>query len=116
MTDSPNSSIIALTKELLWISEKLQDKQLEEALTYVVKMAEKPDIPVSAVVPTIVKLSALSARFSFAATYYKTYGNTGTGEAGKEGRYKKDMYYTAADAIPRLVDALKYVVRVNEIR
>ena len=108
-------SVIELTKELLWISEELEDPDLEEALRYVVRMIQKPDVPVGAVVPTIVRLSALSAKFSFAAKYYKTYGHTGTGEKGKEGRYKKDMYYTAAEAIPRLVDALKYVVRVGEI-
>ncbi len=116
MTEHVNMSTIKLTKELLWISEQLDDPELEEALLYVVKMIERPDAPVGSVAPTIVKLSALAAKFSFAATYYKTYGSTGTGEQGKPGRYKKDMYYTAADTIPKLVDALKYIVRVNEIR
>lgn len=116
MTDSIDTSILSKVNELRWISEQLEDPELDEALAYVVKMIEKPDVPASAAAPTIVKLSALAAKFSFAATYYKTYGNTGTGEAGKVGRYKKDMYYTAADAIPKLVDALKYIIRVSEIR
>lgn len=116
MTEQGDSSTLKLTRELLWINEELQDPELEEALHFVVKMIQKPDVPVGAAANAIVKLSALAANFSFAATYYKTYGSTGTGEAGKPGRYKKDMYYTAADAIPKLVDALKYIVRVNEIR
>lgn len=115
MTAHVDISTIELTKELLWIADQLEDPELEEALKYVVKMIRKPDVPATVAAPAIVKLSALSVKFSFAATYYKTYGSTGTGEAGKPGRYKKDMYYTASDAIPKLVDALKYIVRVNEM-
>jgi hypothetical protein len=116
LTESAHSAILRQVQEFLWIAEALEDPELEEALEYIVKMIKDPNVPTQKVAPTIVHLSALAAKFSFAATYYKTYGNTGTGEKGKEGRYKKDMYYTAADAIPKLVDALKYIVRVNEIR
>jgi hypothetical protein len=103
--------IITSVTEFVKLSEAINDPALDEALAYVVKLIEKPDVPPSAAVRTIVKLEALSAKFAFAQTFYKTFGKSGT-----EERYKKDVYYTARDAIERLVDALKYIVRVAEAR
>lgn len=103
--------IISSVTEFVKLSEVVNDPDLDEALAYVVKLIEKPDVPPVAAVRTIVKLEALSAKFAFAQTYYKTFGKSGT-----EERYKKDIYYTARDAIERLVDALKYIVRANEAR
>jgi hypothetical protein len=113
LTADVESGILNNVKELVWIADKLEDPELEAALAILVKMIAKPDVPMNKVGPSIVRLTALAAKFSFAATYYKTYGSTGTGDAGKPGRYKKDMYYTAAEAINRLVDALKYIVRAS---
>ena len=103
--------IISSVHEFVKLSEVVNDPDLDEALAYVVKLIEKPDVPPAAAVRTIVKLEALSAKFAFAQTFYKTFGKSGT-----EERYKKDVYYTARDAIERLVDALKYIVRANESR
>jgi hypothetical protein len=103
--------IISSVEEFVKLSQVVNDADLDEALAYVVKLIEKPDVPPAAAVRTIVKLEALSAKFAFAQTFYKTFGKSGT-----EERYKKDVYYTARDAIERLVDALKYIVRANESR
>jgi hypothetical protein len=103
--------IISSVSEFVKLSEAIGDPDLDEALSYVVKLIQKPDVPAAAAVRTIVKLEALSAKFAFAQTFYKTFGKSGTDE-----RYKKDVYYTARDAIERLVDALKYIVRANEYR
>jgi hypothetical protein len=116
LTERIDTSIIDQVKNLRNIAQEMNDPYLEEALAYVVKLISKPDIPPPVAVPTIVKLSALANHFSFQATYYRTFGHTGTGEQGKAGRYRKDMYYTAAEATRSLADSLKYIVRISEMR
>jgi hypothetical protein len=98
-------------KEFVKISQTMNDPDLDEALRYIIKLIEKPDIPPKTAVTVIVRLEALSAKFAFAQSYYKTFGKAGTDE-----RYKKDVYYTAREATVRLVDSLKYIVRASESR
>lgn len=105
------NDILTEMKEFVKISETMEDPELDEALRYIIKLIEKPDIPAKAAVTVIVKLEALAAKFAFAQAYYKTFGKAGTDE-----RYKKDVYYTAREATVRLVDSLKYIVRANESR
>lgn len=105
------NSIFSSMKEFVKISETMEDPELDEALEYIIKLIEKPDIPPKTAVTVIVKLEALAAKFAFAQSYYKTFGKAGTDE-----RYKKDVYYTAREATVRLVDSLKYIVRANESR
>ena len=105
------NDILSSMKEFVKISETMGDPELDEALIYIIKLIEKPDIPAKTAVSVIVKLEALAAKFAFAQSYYKTFGKSGTDE-----RYKKDIYYTAREATVRLVDSLKYIVRANETR
>lgn len=91
------------------LSEQLDDPDLDRAMMYVVKLIEKPDIPVASAAYAIVQLEAVAAKFGFAQSYYKTFGKAGTDE-----RYKKDIYYTARDSVRHLVDSLKYIVRTIE--
>lgn len=105
------NNILSAIEEFVKISDDMKDDELDEALGYIVKLIEKPDIPPKAAVTVIVKLEALAAKFAFAQSYYKTFGKLGTDE-----RYKKDIYYTAREATVRLVDSLKYIVRANESR
>lgn len=95
--------------EFKQLHDLVQDDELDTALAAVVQLISKPDVSAGEVPRAIVKLQALSAKFAFAATYYKTFGKSGANE-----RYKKDVYYTARDAIDKLVDALKYVVRAQQ--
>jgi len=103
--------ILGTMKEFVKISQTMNDPDLDEALRYIIKLIEKPDIPPKTAVTVIVRLEALSAKFAFAQSYYKTFGKAGTDE-----RYKKDVYYTAREATVRLVDSLKYIVRASESR
>jgi len=105
------NDILSSMKEFIKISETMNDPELDEALRYIVRLIEKPDIPPKSAVTVIVKLEALAAKFAFAQSYYKTFGKVGTDE-----RYKKDVYYTAREATVRLVDSLKYIVRASETR
>jgi hypothetical protein len=103
--------IISSVQEFVKLSDAINDPELDEAMSFVVKLIEKPDIPVGIAVKSIVKLEAIAAKFAFAQAYYKTFGKAGTDE-----RYKKDVYYTAREAVIRLVDALKYIARSQEAR
>lgn len=84
------------------MSEFMQDKDLDIALDLVVKLIAKPDVPAMKAPELIVKLQALSAKFSMLARYYTTF------EKGTESSKKKNVYYTASDCVDKLVDALKY--------
>jgi hypothetical protein len=87
------------------ISEYMQDENLDAALAMIIKLIMKPDIPPAAASITIIQLQAISAKFSVLARYYTTF------EKGTEASKKKNTYYTLADAIDKLVAALKYSVK-----
>ena len=112
MTESINDDIFSHVEEFVRISEEMNDPRIDELLSKIVKMLQKPDATSPGnVAINIIRLEALAAHFAKMATYYKTLGKGGVPE-----RYRKDMYYTAKESTQRLVDALKYVVRVHEIR
>jgi hypothetical protein len=69
------------------------------------KLISKPDVPASVGVELIVKLQAYSAKFAMLASWYTN--------VKKDERAKKNIYYSAKEATDRLVDALKYAVRIN---
>lgn len=109
--ENRDTDLLSSVEEFLKLSEVMNDPELDEAMEFVVKLIQKPDIPGPVAIRSIVKLEALAAKFAFAQSFYKTFGKSGTSE-----RYKKDVYYTARDSIERLVDALKYIARANESR
>ena len=87
------------------ISEYMQDKDLDTALDLIIKLISKPDVPATSAPTLIVKLQAISAKFSVLARYYTTF------EKGGENSKKKNTYYTVSEAIDKLVDSLKYSAR-----
>lgn len=87
------------------IKEFMNDPELDEALDLIIKLIMKPDVPASKAPELIVRLQALSAKFSLMSRYYTTF------EKGGDSAKKKNVYYTAADAIDKLVDSVKYLAR-----
>lgn len=87
------------------MKEFMNDPDLDEALDLIVKLIMKPDVPSSKAPELIVRLQALSAKFSMLSRYYTTF------EKGGDSAKKKNVYYTVADAIDKLVDAVKYMAR-----
>jgi streptomycin 6-kinase len=83
----------------------MQDEELTQTLALVAKLISKPDVPASIGVELIVKLQAYSAKFAMLASWYTN--------VKKDERAKKNIYYSAKEATDRLVDALKYAVRIN---
>jgi hypothetical protein len=92
------------------INEFMKDDEVDEALALIVKIYTKPDIPSTQAVVLIAKLQAMSAKFGILATYYSTIAKGPTGSINNK---KKNVYYTLKDSIDKLVDSLKYVVRLN---
>ena len=85
------------------ISEYMEDEELTTALTMIAKLIIKPDIPIQVATLEIVRLQAIAAKLSLKATWMAN--------VDKENRAKKNIYYTAAEAVNDLVSALKYITR-----
>ncbi len=85
------------------IAEFMKDEELTTALTMIAKLIIKPDIPPQVASLEIVRLQAIAAKMAFRATWMTN--------VDKSDRGKKNIYYTAAEAINDLVSALKYIMR-----
>jgi hypothetical protein len=85
------------------IADFMNDNELTEALTFIAKLILKPDIPVQVATVEIVRLQAIAAKMAFKATWMVN--------VEKGNREKKNIYFTAHEAITDLVSALKYIVR-----
>ena len=105
MTDKPVIELISELSEFNDIKEFMNDKDLDFALDLIIKLIAKPDVPSSKAPDLVVKMQALSAKFAMMSRFYTTF------EKGGENAKKKNVYYTAEEAINRLVDALKYSAR-----
>lgn len=85
------------------IAEFMQDEELTQALAMVAKLILKPDIPIQVATVEIVRLQAIAAKMALKATWMVN--------VDKSNREKKNIYFTAHEAITDLVAALKYIVR-----
>jgi hypothetical protein len=94
---------LEMVNGLAEIAEYMQDEELTIALTMIAKLIIKPDIPIQVASLEIVRLQAIAAKMSFKATWLTN--------VDKSDRAKKNIYYTAAEAINDLVSALKYIMR-----
>jgi hypothetical protein len=81
----------------------MKDEELTTALTTIAKLIVRPDIPLNVATIEIVRLQAIAAKMAFKATWMVN--------VDKGNREKKNIYFTAHEAISDLVSALKYIVR-----
>ena len=101
--NNESKTTIDMINGLSEIADYMQDEELTSALTMVAKLIVKPDIPINIATVEIVRLQAIAAKMSFKATWMAN--------VDKENRAKKNIYYTAAEAVNDLVSALKYITR-----
>ena len=87
------------------LSEFMKDPDLDAAMELIIKLIAKPDVPATKAPEIITRLQAIAAKFSIMARYYTTF------EKGPEASKKKNVYYTTAEAIDKLVAAIKYNMR-----
>jgi predicted S18 family serine protease len=98
-----DKTTIDMVNGLSEIADYMNDEELTQALTFIAKVIIKPDIPLNVVTIEIVRLQAIAAKMAFRATWMAN--------VDKPDRGKKNLYYTAAEAINSLVSALKYITR-----
>jgi hypothetical protein len=94
---------IEMINGLSEIAEYMQDEDLTQALVFIAKLIVRPDIPLQVATVEIVRLQAIAAKMAFRATWMTN--------VDKSDRNKKNIYYTAAEAISNLVSALKYITK-----
>jgi hypothetical protein len=94
---------IDMVNGLSEIADYMNDEELTQALTFIAKLIIKPDIPLNVATVEIVRLQAIAAKMAFKATWMVN--------VDKGNREKKNIYFTAHEAITDLVSALKYTVR-----
>lgn len=89
--------------EFTEISEVMDDAELTEALALIVKLMLQPDVPPAKAVLLVVQLEAYAAKFAMLASYYAN--------VKKDNRAKKNLYFSAKEAVQRLCDSMKYAAR-----
>ena len=94
---------IDMVNGLSEIADFMNDEELTQALTFIAKIIVKPEIPLNVATIEIVRLQAISAKMAFKATWMVN--------VDKGDRAKKNIYFTAHEAINDLVAALKYIIR-----
>jgi hypothetical protein len=94
---------IDMVNGLAEIADYMNDEELTQALTFIAKLIIKPDIPLNVATVEIVRLQAIAAKMAFKATWMVN--------VDKGNREKKNIYFTAHEALTDLVSALKYIVR-----
>jgi len=109
MGDKSPLELISVVTEFNDLHEYMKDEQLDRALATIVKLLMNPDVPSAKAPMLIIELQALSAKFAVLASYYTTIAKD---KSGSVNNNKKNIYYTANEAIDRLVDALKYSARM----
>lgn len=100
--------LIDTVAELVTVNDFLGDEHAAEALALIVRIIQKPDIPIQTVAPAIVKLQAISSLCAVRASVYK---NLTPGKAGTEEYKRKNMYYSLHEAMNELCAAMKYLIR-----
>jgi len=98
-----NGTTIDMINGLSEIADYMNDEELTTALTFIAKVILKPDIPLNVATVEIVRLQAIAAKMALKATWMAN--------VDKSDRGKKNLYYTAAEAINNLVSALKYTTK-----
>jgi hypothetical protein len=98
-----DKTTLDLVNGLSEIADFMQDEELTAALTTIAKLILKPDIPLQVATVEIVRLQAIAAKMAFRATWMVN--------VEKGNREKKNIYFTAHEAITDLVSALKYILK-----
>lgn len=103
MQAAESKTTIEMVNGLSEIADFMQDEELTAALTTIAKLIVNPGIPLQVATVEIVRLQAIAAKMAFRATWMVN--------VEKGNREKKNIYFTAHEAITDLVSALKYIVR-----
>jgi hypothetical protein len=101
--NNQNKTTLEMVNGLSEIADFMEDEELTIALTMIAKLIIKPDVPIQVATIEIVRLQAIAGKLALKATWMAN--------VDKTNRAKKNIYYTAAEAVNDLVSALKYITR-----
>lgn len=103
MSENKDTTTLENIADLFNIAEFMEDQELTRSLEFVAKLIVKPDIPMSVATIELVRLQAMAAKFAMCATWMAN--------VDKSNRAKKNLYYTAAAELDKIVATLKYMVK-----
>ena len=89
--------------DLYEIADYMNDPELTVALEFIAKVILKPDIPPQVATIEIVRMQAIAAKLQMRATWMAN--------VDKSNRDKKNIYYTAAAEVDKVVAALKFLLK-----
>ena len=98
--------LVSLVTEMNDIHTFMDDSDLDAAMAALIKLKMNSNLKPSTAQRLIVELQAYAAIFAFKATYYATIGKSGADES-----HKKNVYYTAKEAINLMVNSLKFTAK-----
>lgn len=101
-TDKHPLEYVSSITELNEIHEFMQDDKVDRAMDYVVKLMMKPDVPAAKAPQLVTELQAMATYFAIQSKFYSVF------RKGPEFSKKKNVYYTLAENMNHLVNALKY--------
>jgi len=108
MDDKSILELISKVDEFVEISDLFDDRDMDIALSKVVRIVSNPDINPASATTAIIHLQALATKFRIQASWLK---NCSKPKPGEEDYKKKNMLFSMVEAIEALVNALKYAVR-----
>lgn len=110
MSETPDRKttleLISEVDHFMSIHKFMDDEELDLALSLVVKLMKRPDVPAAKAHELIIQLQAISAKMQMSAAIL------GNGNEGKDNK-RKNVYYSAYHALNSLVDALKFAAPKN---
>lgn len=110
MNDESILELISKVDEFSEISILFDDRDMDVALSKVVRIIANPDISPSAATTAIIHLQGLASKFYIQANYYK---NCSKPKPGSDEYQKKNMLFSMAQALNDLCAALKYGARIG---
>lgn len=103
VSDETTAELLNSAYELFEVAEYLDDPQVTEALTLIVKLMGSPDVPPQKAGPLIVRVESLGAKFKTMAIYHT--------HINKTDRARKNVLYSLAQSMEQLASALKYLLK-----
>jgi hypothetical protein len=109
VNDKTPLEIISQIGEFQELHEFMEDPELDEAMAIMVQLMVNPNLKPETNQRLIVQLQAYAAKFSMLASIYTTVKKA---PAGSPNNFKKNIYYTMAESLDKLVQALKYTFKL----
>lgn len=99
--------VIGTVYEYNEIHEFLCDNRMDRALELLARFyGSAGNVPYAKAAALIVELQALSTDFAAKAIFYQTIG-----KSEPDAAHRKNIYYSMRDAMSRLSDSMKYMVK-----